>query len=46
MIIIAALFIFVIVYALLSLCSLKIQILNYLNASLIFGGGYDKNKDP
>jgi hypothetical protein len=33
-------------YAWLSLCSLKMQIWNYLNASLIFSGGYDQNKDP
>jgi hypothetical protein len=43
---IATLFIFVFVYAWLSLCSLKMQIWYYLNASLIFSGGYDKNKDP
>jgi hypothetical protein len=37
---------FYLFYAWLSLCSLKMQIWNYLNARLIFSGGYDKNKRP
>jgi hypothetical protein len=46
MIIIAALFIFIIV-----LCMIKLMLslnanLIYLNTSLIFNRGYDKNKDP